>query len=302
MRALLILTLLAAATALPAHADQGDVTRRANRVETDAQYSSGLDDLAFAARIQRSYANNFGAIDSADQLRNRSNADLRRHWDAAEIAIFYSSDSDAIASARRVFSEMERRGLADNQATSRVFNALLSAGRFDEARGFATRHPDAGLPRVPASVDTKDPGKPSAWHFSADGNTLTRTGIDLQPLQIIVAAGCHFSADAADDIANDPVLGPVFARHAHWVSLPPGNEELDALREWNRTHPRTPMLAIHSREEWAVIPKWNMPTFAIVKDGKLIDSTQGWRSGDPEFRDRLIALLRRAGLLEAGAH
>lgn len=299
VRTLMILTLSAAITALPVRAAETEVARRANRVEADVQQSPRPDDLGFATRIQRSYDRNFGDIDNAGQLRNHSDTDLKRHWEAAETAIFYTSAAHVTASAQRVLGEMERRGLADNRARSRLFNALLSAGRFDAARSFAARHTDSGLPQVPAFLDT-DPGLPSAWRFSKDGNTLTRTGIDLQPLQIIVAAGCHFSADAANDIANDPVLGPVFTRHARWLSLPPGNEDLDALREWNRTHPRTPMLAIRNRAEWAVIPKWNMPTFAIIQGGKLIDSTRGWRSGDPEFRNKLVSMLRRAGLLQAG--
>lgn len=300
MRTPVILALSALAAMLPAFGADTNVAQRANRIEADAQQSPRPEDLAFAARIQRSYAENFGDIDNAWHLRRHSDADLRRHWAAAETAIFYGNDVDTLASAQRVLREMERRGLADNRARSRLFNALLSAGRFDAAAALAAQHPDAGLPPVPKSIIDTNPGMPSAWRFSIDGNTLTRIGIDLEPLQVIVAAGCHFSADAARDIANDPLLGPLFARHAHWLSLPPGSEQLDALQEWNRSHPRTPMLAIHDRAEWAVIPKWNMPTFAIIQGGKLIDSTQGWRSGDPEFRDRLIALLRRAGLLQAG--
>lgn len=285
---------------LPALAADEGVARRADRVEAEAQQSPRPDDLILAARIQRSYARNFGGLDTAELLRKHSDADLKQHWAATETAIFYGSDADILASAQRVLGEMERRGVADNRARSRLFNALLAAGRFDAAAALAARHPDAGFPRVPRSIIAADPGLPSAWRLGNDGNTLTRIGIDLAPLQIIVAAGCHFSADAARDIASDPLLGPVFAQHAHWLSLPPGHEQLDALQEWNRSHPQTPMLAIHERSEWAVIPKWNMPTFAVIQGGKLIDSTQGWRSGDPEFRNKLVSMLRRAGLLQAG--
>lgn len=299
---ILALSGLTALSTLPVLAADRDVTQRANQVEVEAQQSPRPNDLTFAAGIQRSYAKNFGDIDNEENLRNHNDAELKQHWAAAETAIFYSSDADTIAAAQRVLDEMERRGLADNRAKSSLFNALLGAGRFEAARNFAAQHPNAGLPPIPKSIIDTNPRLPSAWRFSADGDTLTRTGIDLEPLQIIVAAGCHFSDDAARDIASDPMLGPVFARHAHWLSLPPGNEQLDALQEWNRNHPQTPMLAIHDRSEWAVIPKWNMPTFAIIQGGKLIDSTQGWRSGDPEFRDKLVSMLGRAGLLQAGTH
>lgn len=284
----------------PAHADDDTISSRASKVETAAQQWPRADDLQFSAQIQRAYADNFSAIDSEAQLRKLDDAALRQHWLAVDTAAFYSTEDTITDAALRVFAELEQRRLADDRAASRIFNALLKARRFEAARAFARQHPQAELPEIPALIDT-DTRLPSAWQFAPDGSVLKRIGIDLQPLQIIVAAGCHFSADAAKDIAADPLLGPVFSRHAHWLSLPPGGETLDALKEWNRSHTQTPMLAIHDRSEWAVIPRWNMPTFAIIQDGKLIDSSKGWRSGDPEFRGNLIALLVRAGLLPADA-
>lgn len=276
------------------------VASRASKVEAAAQQWPRADDLQFAAQIQRAYADNFAAIDGKAQLRWLDDAALKQHWLAVDTAAFYSADDTITDAVLRVFAELEQRKLADDKATSRIFNALLKARRFDAARAFSHQHPQARLPEIPALIDSGT-HLPSVWQFSTDGSVLKRIGIDLQPLQIIVAAGCHFSADAAKDIAADPLLGPVFSRHARWLSLPPGGETLDALKEWNRTHPQTPMLAIHDRSEWAVIPRWSMPTFAIIQDGKLIDSSKGWRSGAPEFRSNLIALLVRAGLLPADA-
>lgn len=296
VKALAICALL---LAQPAAATQSKIAQLARNVETTGQQWPRPDDLAHAARMQREYVSAFGAIDDATALRGETEEELKLHWGALEAAASYSNDSGITDAVIRVFAELDRRGLADANAAKRLFNALLQARRFDAAREFANRHPDASLPAVPEFGDTGT-RLPSAWRFAAEEQRAERIGIDLRPLQIIVAAGCHFSADAANDIAADPLLGPVFARHSRWLSLPPGSEDLDALTEWNRAHPQTPMLAIHDRSEWAVIPKWDMPTFAIIRDGKLIDSTKGWRSGDPEFRARLVALLARAGLLEAG--
>lgn len=287
--------------AQPVLATDSDIAGRAERVRVLSEQWPRPDDLAYAADMQREYEANFGDIDDDAHLRAETDADLQLHWQAIGNTAFYSDDQDVADAAARVHAELERRGLADAKAANSLFNVLLKARRFDAAREFAARRPDAGLPAVPQFIDTDTGGLPSAWRFSADGKA-ERIGIDLQPLQIIVAAGCHFSQDAARDIAADPVLGPVFARHARWLSLQPGNENLDALAEWNRTHPQTPMLAIHDRSKWALIPQWSMPTFAIVKDGKLIDSTKGWRSDDLEFRGKLVTLLVRAGLLNADAH
>jgi hypothetical protein len=41
--------------------------------------------------------------------------------------------------------------------------------------------------------------------------------------------------------------------------------------------------------------------FAIVKDGKVIDSTDGGDNTVPASRKQIIALLKRTGLLQADA-
>ena len=296
-----ILLLALLLLAQPSLAGDGDVAQRAQRVKVLADMRSRPDDLTYAANIRREYEANFGQINDAAHLRSSSDADLLLYWQAVSSTGFYSDDAGVADAAVRVHAELERRGMADTKATERVFNVLLKARRFDAARDFATRHADSKLPAVPQFIDTDAGGMPSAWQSSADGGSATRIGIDLTPLQIIVVAGCHFSEDAAREITIDPTLGPVFARHARWVSLPPGGENLDALAEWNRTYPQAPMLAIHDRGEWALISRWAMPTFAIVKDGKVIDSTRGWSSDGPEFRAQLVALVERAGLLQPEA-
>jgi len=295
---ILLLSLLLLAPPSPAW--DGDIAQRAERVKVLADLRSRPDDLTYAANIQREYEANFSQINGTDDLRAASDANLALQWQAVSSTAFYSDDGGVADAAVRVHAELDRRGVADAKATDRVFNALLKARRFDAARDFAARHPDAKLAAVPQFIDTDTGDMPSAWQFSADGSKAKRIGIDLKPLQVIVVAGCHFSEDAARELSSDPVLGPVFARHARWISLPPGGENLDALAEWNRKYPQAPMVAIHDRSEWALVSHWAMPTFAIVKDGKVVDSTRGWSSDGPEFRAQLVALLERTGLMQAG--
>ena len=285
----------------PSLAADGDIAQRAERVKLMAEMRSRPDDLTYAANIRREYEANFSQINGADDLRAASDANLDLYWQAISSTAFYSDDGGVADGAVRVYAELEHRGMADAEATDRVFNVLLKARRFDAARDFAARHTDAKLPAVPQFIDTDTGDMPSAWQFSADGSKAKRIGIDLNPLQLIVVAGCHFSEDAAREITSDPMLRPVFARHARWVSLQPGGEDLDALAEWNRKYPQAPMVAIHDRSEWALISHWAMPTFAVVKDGKVIDSTRGWSSDGPEFRAQLVALLERARLLKSDA-
>lgn len=287
----------------PADNPPSDIAQRAHRIEQlDEQlFRSHAFDLPHADAMRREYQSAFGQIDDTSHLRLESDSDLKLHWSAVWLTAFYSDDAAILDATQRVHDEMERRGFTDAKNNTSLFNFLLKAGRFDAARTFAAKHPNIGLPTVPEFIETRT-HSPSVWRFSADDNKAERVGIDLQPLQIIVAAGCHFSADAARDISKDTVLGPLFARSAHWLSLQPGNEELGDLARWNHEHPQTPMLPIRDRNEWALIQQWAMPTFFVVSDGKVVDSTKGWASNDPASRNQLIALLERTGLLKAGAH
>lgn len=301
MLAVLLLALPALASETPGKGPQSDIAQRLHRIEQLDEHLRRVPDLAHADAMRDAYQTNFAKIDDIGHLRAERDPDLKLHWDAAWQVAYYSDDSTTLDTALRIHAEMERRGLTDAKSTTRLFNFLLKSGRFDAARSYAASHPNIGLPAVPEFIDPRTDSA-SVWRFNADGSKAERVGLDLQPLQIIVAAGCHFSADAARDIAKDPLLGPLFARHARWLSLQPGNEELGDLANWNREHPQTPMLPIHDRSEWALIPRWVMPTFFVVRDGKVVDSTSGWASDDPSSRKQLIALLERTGLLKAGTH
>ncbi|QNN46401.1 calcineurin-like phosphoesterase C-terminal domain-containing protein [Thermomonas brevis] len=202
---------------------------------------------------------------------------------------------------RAVVAEMQRRGIAQPDDLRQIYDALLLARRFDEAARHAAAHPQAGLPMMPAIVNAfgTHASGPTVWRSSADGATLTRTLLDTRGTTILVTAGCHFSADAAEDIGRDPLLGPVFAAHAHWLMLPPGREDLDAVRDWNRRFPAAQAELIHASEEWPQLPAdWPMPGFFIVRDGKVVERIVGWPRDPADNRQPLIDALARAGLLE----
>lgn len=257
-------------------------------------------DLAHAGAVAAAYRGNFPASD-AQRLHALSDSDLQLWLRASLDASDMSGARDIGESTLQAWNEYARRGLAADDDVGRLFNLLLATRQFDAAAGFAERHPDARLPAMPEMHVDQEAAAPRVWEFNADGSEMHSRGIDLRPTQIIVTAGCHFSADAAGDIAVDAVLGPVFREHAHWLSQPPGREPLDALRDWNRKFPDAPMLPILDRAEWAMIPDWRMPTFLVVREGRIIDSASGWDGNDPVYREQLVALLERNGLLATGA-
>jgi hypothetical protein len=247
---------------------------------------------ALAARFRELYPD---ATD-AGVLRASSESSLHLRLADARMATFYHPDANATDAMLAVVAELHRRGAATREDLVKTRNALLAARRFDDALEFGGTYPGAALAPLPRFVDAGDVprGRPSVWRETAAGR-FDRVGLDLGPAQVLVMAGCHFSGDAAREIAADPVLGPAFRAHATWLGMPPGNEDPADVAEWNRAHPQAPMLTLYDRDEWPMFPQWRMPTFFVMRDGRIIGSVVGWKPADA--REALIAMLREAGLL-----
>lgn len=288
------------------NAQIGDLERRFNRFEQFYdQLPSDASDLDNAAALARRFDALFPEARSADALAHLDAHDLRLLARAAGDVIFNGAvRPEYLKVMQRSFAERERRGIATAADVDDLRRALLQAHRFDAARRLTADHPDAGLAPLPTFRDNlpaSGDARHTVWRVSPDGKTLTREAIDLGPTQVIVAAGCHFSKDAAEDISADPVLGPVFARHAHWLVNVPGIEHVTDVRDWNRKRPHAQAEMLYDRGEWAALPRWEQPTFYIVRDGKVIDQVDGWPRDPASNRQPLIDMLRRAGLLDAAA-
>lgn len=227
--------------------------------------------------------------------------DLWLLFRAACHANFFVAESSRATALLSIFEELDKRGLATDEDARDVHGALLSAHLFDQANHLASTNADAGLDPLPLLLSIQDnSGGPSVWHWESDTSGTEAWGripIDLAPVQLLVISGCHNAEDAARDIANDPVLAPAFSQHARWLALQPCMESFDAVREWNQRNPAAVMDMIYDRREWAQFGVWAMPTFAVVKDGRVVESLSGWPRGDTAHRDALLAMLRRAGLL-----
>jgi hypothetical protein len=293
------------AAALGVHRSAGDrdrisdLERRYNLYERQLEDAHRTqDDLVRQHTTASRFAEFFPEANRPEHLHDLADHDLRLLWRAAAwAAIAAPSAADAASS---IFEEGERRNIVDRIDARQMRNILLTGRRLEQARRFTVAHPDAGLSTLPVFDDPQAGAAQPAtvWRMSADGNRLTRATIDLEPTQILVTAGCHFSVDAAQDIPADPILGPVFARHAHWLVNTPGVEDIEAVREWNRRFPTAQPEMIHDRAGWSILPTWSMPKFHMVRDGKVIETVEGWPRSPTSNRQPLIDALRRAGLLE----
>jgi DNA-binding transcriptional ArsR family regulator len=231
-----------------------------------------------------------------DRVDDRELRLLRR---AAQEVAMATRAPEHLEAFQAIFAERRSRDLVSRDDLITLQSLMLALHRLADARRVTADYPGMDLPRLPRFVDTLEgTGRPTVWRLDADGRVLTREIVDLTAPQIIVTGSCHFAKDAAQELGTDPLFGPVFARHARWLTLAPGIEQIDDVRAWNRALPHSPMLMIYDRSEWNLLPSWREPEFHIVRDGRVLESSNGWVRGSRQHRDNLASLLRRHGLME----
>lgn len=277
----------------------GAIERSYNQFYGETRFAPEATDLARARALAAAFDARLGELFVAAALRRADDHELRLLRTAARRVATQTRLPRYLDAFRAIFTERVRRNLTSSDDVATLQGLLLAQHRIADARRLAREHPNAKLPPLPVFLDTlgADNALPTVWRIDSAGIRLTRTAIDLAPLQIIVTGSCQMSKDAAADISADPTLGPLFERHALWLVPEPGIEAVGDALAWNRELPRAPVSMIYSRTEWSVLPDWGMPQFYIVRDGAVIDAASGWWRGSTESRAQLLAALRRTGLL-----
>ena len=212
-------------------------------------------------------------------------------------------DDTRLDTARVLHARLHAEGLATRQDHRSLQRLLLVSGRIDEARTFTAGVPEARLPAVPRIDVSQSPeqGTVRIWQIDGDDGdvpTLRQHALDLGLRIVVVSSpGCGFSRAAAAAIPSDPILGPVFARHAVWLIAPDAIADVAALREWNLRNPDAEIGIAVDATQWPVALD-TTPQFLVFRDGQLVAHVSGWRR-DGSDHDALNAALARAGLLRS---
>lgn len=246
------------------------------------------------------------ALYTPRSLARADDRDLRLLRRAANEVALATREPRHVDAFRAVFAEREKRKLISTGDLETLQSLFVSLHRTGDARRLREQYPHSGLSPLPQFRDPlskdkdKDGGKgaPTAWRLDAEGKRLTRELVALEGTRLLVTASCHFSKDALRDISADARLAPVFARHAVWLSEAPGVAPFEAVKDWNREFAQTPILMIHDRAEWRLLPRWRMPEFYVVRDGVVVDSIAGWEKGSEKSRDALLQMLQRNELVD----
>lgn len=241
----------------------------------DARHGTANHDDATAlyARLLQPRQNRSG-------LARLGDSDAGLLFRAAEAQALDAPGAGYLDDLRLDLAELHRRGLARPGQVARVHQQLVAARRFDDANALAAEYPHAAIAPLPPLVTAPAvaAGQPTVLMLQPGGKAMLREPVDMHASpQIVVVAGCHFSVDAVRAVRADPALDALFRDHAIWLA--PASELLPDVLQWNRQFPDQPMRVAWRNAEWSMLDSWNIPTFHVFRDGKLIDRWQGWAAG-----------------------
>lgn len=225
----------------------------------------------------------FGGRMKEPDLRRRQSGDLLPLFDAAASTNIVHPGSPAYAHLLRVHAEFVRRGI-DTRRTldDTVFQAMVAAREFGQARAFAAGHPHLAAQAVPAVVDAIGPafsGR-SVFEYDQTRHTLTRKAFPQAggaELVMVVNAGCQPSRRALDAIRSDPVLRARLQQANLTIIVPPSAAiPFPFVADWNGANPATPIRIPFSLREWAGVDTGAVPMFFLMKDGRVAGRVTGW--------------------------
>jgi hypothetical protein len=207
-------------------------------------------------------------------------------------SMYLGNRRDKILIMKKLFLEMERKGVPEQALVEGFYGYLLNERDFETARLIAQKYKEYGLRYVPIVENKVKDGKPFVYRVGA--NKLYAQEIKLKNMQIVIAAypGCHFADNAFKEIEKDAKLLKIFKKHALILYE---RSEFDDVRKWNNSHELKYKL-VSSPDDWPAIDFSGSPIFHFLKDGQVVYTVIGWpKEGN---MDEIYKGLGRLGLGE----
>lgn len=259
-------------------------------------------DQVRASAMAKIYDEAFGAyMGDASRLDRIPAATLGILFQATQLAAFYTWRDRDTTDLVKVYTALEKRGIATREEGLETYHALVAARRFKQADAIAAAHQSLGIEPLPRILDEVKPGERGTEVLAVGlgKRTLIRRRINLDQPALIVVLGdpmCHFCRNGISAIEADPVLGPLFRDHAVWLAPPEGYLYFSTFQNWNRTHPDAKMVLAVTHRDWPMLDTWALPTFYFLQSGYKVAEVIGWTG--PAEREVLTAAARSIGLLK----
>lgn len=256
--------------------------------QTLAEFSQELEGIYAALRKS--------SMPSLADLRKEDMQDL---FDALDLMGFYSERIDIVRLQGRLFVEMEKRGLANEERVRSIHHNRLLIRDVKEANELGQRYENLLLPKVP-QIQAKAFLRQGMrlLEVTADRNLKT-TRLTPRVPHIVMLAGpnCAPSRRALSDIESDPDLASVFQNHATLVAPPHALDELDDIVKWNFSHPTLKIGVAYSSRDWPYAQRMSTPTFLLFKDGVAAQILRGWKGPSEDRKADLRKAMTSIGVL-----
>jgi hypothetical protein len=214
--------------------------------------------------------------------------ELRTAFQAADTLAFYAtfaSDerlSHYIGRMGRLLEALSARDAALQVHVNAMFDALLSARKFDDATMLAKRFaPELAGRSVPSVA-----WSPGFRHDAAavlalqEDGTLLAHNVDRAGDHLVVLVGCRASQRAIEDIDASPDLRAAFAAtRTLWIVPADRMTDPDFLREWNARYPRQKAAFAYRNAAWSGVSFGSMPSFQRFKGERRRAVVNGWERG-----------------------
>lgn len=213
----------------------------------------------------------------------------------AHVANFYFAGARPDAH-RDIVEELLDRSAASEQDLVDFHGALVAARRWDEARDFARRFPEAPMETLPGvrMGDGLQHGPYYLRPLPAE-NVVVRESLGAgKGLSLVVVShpDCGYSRAAMAAIEANPALGDALPANRLYLAPTFGKLRFARVAQWNARHPAFSHVLVDRPADWTFVSNWATPQFLFLRDGKVVEAVTGW-PGEAQI-ELLTAAARRA--------
>lgn len=271
---------LAAAVFMPATGAAGQsLASRYDRLRQAEAPRDGQSDAGRAARVLAAYTRAFG--DMGENYRTLDTPSLRILLSATIDAGRFSESATFPERAEACARELMARGQDIPIELRDIFGLLVKDRLFQRAAALRKDFPAAGLgppPRLRAADIA-----PKRAVIDLDGAGAGLTGgimhVPRDGILVVAQTQCHFTENAAREIAASPAYATLFRDHSAWLAPAEQTLDADALRRWDREYPAARLVVAARNSDFPEIRNWATPAFLFYRHGRLVAVSSGWRPG-----------------------
>ncbi len=110
-----------------------------------------------------------------------------------------------------------------------------------------------------------------------DNGRLKADQLDLSKVDLVVVAGCHMARRAARQLLQDPAAMLLLSDlRVVWMQPVDRSLNVEDVAKWNQDFPEAPMHIAFENSQWRGMDLTALPTFHLLRNGKVVASHRGW--------------------------